>query len=320
MRSLIAFLVLASPLAAQQDNRGTEFMVNRLKERLGLTDEQTAKVKEIFAKEEESRTAKMNELLNDEQKKKYEELRTQGAGRGAGARGAFGGFGGGQGGRGPGQFNMDDLKRELTLTEEQIEKIKPLVDEFGGTIQKRMEELRTGGFQGLNLADEMTKGQEAMKQLAEKVKAHLNDEQKTKLDGIMERMTGFLRMVPQLLGQRQGGTATGQARLSVEAAVAKAMDALKIEKDEERSVVRDLVEKVVRAQYALEDAVKAARERLAEASRNKDLSDAAVEDRIKESIEERRKLERSLSELQKQLADVVSSRQELELMAQGILR
>lgn len=316
MRSLFAFLILASPLAAQQDNRGTEFMVNRLKERLGLTEEQTAKVKEILAKEEESRIAKMNELLNDEQKKKYEELRAQGPGRGAGGRG---GFGGGQG-RGPGQFNMDDLKRELTLSDEQIEKIKPLVDEFGAQVQKRMEELRTGGFQGLNLSEEMTKGQEAMKQLSEKVKAHLTDEQKTKLDGIMERMTGWMRMIPQMLGQRQGGTATGATRPSVEAAVAKAMDALKIEKDDERSAVRELVEKVVRAQYALEDSVKAARGRLGEASRDRDLSDAAVEDRIKESIEERRKLERTLSELQKQLADVVSSRQELELMAQGILK
>ncbi len=319
MRSLFAFLVLASPLAAQQDNRGTDFMVNRLKERLGLTEEQTAKVKEILAKEEESRVAKMNELLNDEQKKKYEELRAQG-GRGAGGRGGFGGFGGGQGGRGPGQFSMDDLKRELSLSDEQIGKIKPLVDDFGAQVQKRMEELRTSGFQGLNLGEEMSKGQEAMKQLAEKVKAHLNDEQKTKLDGIMERMTGWMRMIPQMLGQRQGGTPTGATRLSVEAAVAKAMDALKIEKDDERSAVRELVEKVVRAQYALEDAVKAARSRLGEASRDRDLSDAAVEDRIKESIEERRKLERALSELQKQLADVVSSRQELELMAQGILK
>lgn len=319
MRSLFAFLILASPLAAQQDNRATEFTVNRLKERLGLTEEQTAKVKEILSKEEESRVAKMNELLNDEQKKKYEELRAQGSGRSTAGRGGFGGFGGGQG-RGPGQFNMDDLKRELTLSDEQIEKIKPMVDEFGTQIQKRMEELRTSGFQGLNLGEEMTKGQESMKQLSEKVKAHLNDEQKTKLDGIMERMTGWMRMIPQMLGQRQGGTATGATRLSVEAAVAKAMDALKIEKDDERSAVRELVEKVVRAQYALEDALKAARGRLGEASRDRDLSDAAVEDRIKESIEERRKLERVLSELQKQLADVVSSRQELELMAQGILK
>jgi hypothetical protein len=328
MRSLALFLVLASPLAAQQDNRGTDFWVNRMKERLGLTEEQASKVREILAKDAEertkmddARTAKVNELLNDEQKKKYEEMRSQGRGFGganrAGGQGGFGGFGGG---RGPGQLQMDDLKRELGLSDEQVEKIKPMIDEFGQQIQKRMEEMRTNGFQGLNLAEEMQKGQEAMKQLADKVKVHLTDEQKTKLDGLMERMTGWMRMVPQLLGQRQGATATAAVRPSVEERVRRAMEALKIEKDEERAAVRELVEKVVRAQHELEDAGKSARERLGAAAKNAELSDAAVEDQIKASIEERRKLEKALGELQKQLVDVVSSRQELELMSQGILK
>lgn len=328
MLSLTALLVLASPLAApQQDARGTDFWVNRMKERLGLSEDQAAKVREIFTKDaddrqklDDARTAKVNELLSEEQKKKYEEMRTQGRGFGGGARaGGAGGPGGGFG-RGMGQFQMDDLKRELGLSDEQAGKIKPLVDEFGAQVQKRMEEMRTNGFQGLNLAEEMQKGQAAMKELADKVKAHLDDEQKTKLDGLMERMTGWMRMVPQLLGQRQAGTASGPARPSVEERVRRAMEALKVEKDEERAAIRELVEKVVRAQHELEDAGKSARERLGEASKNKELSDAAVEDRIKESIEERRKLEKALNELQKQLVDVVSSRQELELMAQGILK
>jgi hypothetical protein len=325
MRSLALFLVLASPLAAQQDTRGTDFWVNRMKERLGLTEEQASKVREILAKDAEertkmddARTAKVNELLNDEQKKKYEEMRSQGRGVGlrVGGQGGFGGFGGG---RGPGQLQMDDLKRELGLSDEQVEKIKPMIDEFGQQVQKRMEEMRTNGFQSLNLAEEMQKGQEAMKQLAEKVKAHLGDEQKTKLDGLMERMTGWMRMVPQLLGQRQA-PASAAARPSVEERVRRAMEALKIEKDEERVAVRELVEKVVRAQHELEDSGKSARERLGQAARNAELSDAAVEDQIKASIEERRKLEKGLGELQKQLVEVVSARQELELMAQGILK
>jgi hypothetical protein len=327
MRSLALFLVLASPLAAQQDARGTDFWVNRMKERLGLTEEQASKVREILAKDAEertkmddARTAKVNELLNDEQKKKYEEMRSQGRGFGVGIRaGGPGGFGGFGGGRGPGQLQMDDLKRELGLSDEQVEKIKPMIDEFGQQIQRRMEEMRTNGFQSLNLVEEMQKGQEAMKQLAEKVKAHLGDEQKTKLDGLMERMTGWMRMVPQLLGQRQA-TASAAARPSVEERVRRAMEALKIEKDEERAAVRELVEKVVRAQHELEDSGKSARERLGQAARNAELSDAAVEDQIKASIEERRKLEKALGELQKQLVDVVSARQELELMAQGILK
>jgi len=73
MRVLLVVALMASPLMAQDNaNRGTEFMVNRLKDRLKLTDEQTAKVKEILTKDgeerskmDEARTEKINALLND---------------------------------------------------------------------------------------------------------------------------------------------------------------------------------------------------------------------------------------------------------------
>jgi hypothetical protein len=329
MHAILALAILALP---QQDpNRGTDFILNRMKERLGLSEEQTSKVREILtqdgadrAKLDEARTAKVNALLDDEQKKKYEEMRGQfGGGRLAGA------FGGGRPGGGPfgggrqmGQVQLDDLKRELGLTDDQMAKIKPILDEFNTQVQKRGEEMRQNGFQGLNFADEMRKFQDAIKELSGKVKEHLNDEQKAKVDAFVDRTTGWMRAIPQLLGNRggAGGTPSGPSRPSVEDRVRAAMDAVRIEKEDERSAVKDLVEKIVRAQYDLEDHLKAQRERLGEAARNRDLSDAAVEDRIKESLEERRKRERALGELQKALVDVVTSRQELELMALGILK
>ena len=86
------------------------------------------------------------------------------------------------------------------------------------------------------------------------------------------------------------------------------------------AAVTNLVTKIVKAQYELEDFLKTSRERMSEASKNTELSDAAVEDRIKEAQEDRRKREKGISELQKQLTEVVTNRQELELMASGILR
>jgi hypothetical protein len=85
-------------------------------------------------------------------------------------------------------------------------------------------------------------------------------------------------------------------------------------------VVADLVSKIVKAQYELEDFTKSSREKMAEAAKNRELSDAAVEDRIKEAQEDRRKREKEVAGLQKQLAEVVTNRHELELMAQGILK
>lgn len=320
MRVLLAVLLLASPLMAQDNNRGQEFLVNRLKDRLKLSDDQVSKVKEILTKDgeertklDEARTEKINALLSDEQKKQYEELRAErGRGFGGGPGGQFGG------GRPMGSVNVEDVKRELNLTDEQVGKIKPLYDEFNANLQKRASEMAEKGFQGLNITEEMQKYQDAIKGLAEKVKVHLTDEQKTKLDGLVERATGMMRMIPNLMARRGGGAPA--PRPSVEEKAKSAVAALKIEKEDERTAITELVTKIVKAQYDLEDYTKSSRDRLAEAAKNTDLSDTAVEDRIKEAQEERRKREKDLSALQKQLMEVVTNRQELELMGQGILK
>jgi hypothetical protein len=119
-------------------------------------------------------------------------------------------------------------------------------------------------------------------------------------------------------GARGGGAAA--PRPSAEERTKAVVAALKVEKDDERSVIADLVLKIVKAQYELEDFTKSSRDKLNEASKNRELSDAAVEDRIKEAQEDRRKREKEIAGLQKQLAEVTTNRQELELMAQGILK
>ncbi len=325
MRVLLALALMSSPLLAQDNNanRAQEFMVNRLKDRLKLTDEQTAQVKEILTKDgeertkmDDARTEKINALLNDEQKKQYEELRARGNRGGAPGGGPFQ-FGGG---RPPmGTVNIEDVKKELNLTDQQVEKIKPLYDEFNANLQKRTSELAEKGFQGLNIAEEMQKYQDSIKALSEKVKVHLTDEQKTKLDALVERATGMMRMIPNLMMNR-GGNAGPAPRLSVEEKTTRAVAALKLEKEDEKMAISELVTKIVKAQYDLEDYTKSSRDKMSEAAKNHDLSDAAVEDRIKEAQEERRKREKDIAALQKQLGEVVNNRQELELMAQGILK
>lgn len=332
MSVLMTLVLMASTTVPPQDNRATEFLVNRLKDRLKLSDEQTTKVKEILTaeadertKQDEARTAKINAILDEDQKKQYEELRSQlqrGGGRafggGGAAPGGFGGFGGGQN-RPMGSIQIEDVKKELSLTDEQVEKLKPLYDEFNADLQKRAAEMATQGFQGLNVAEMMQKYQDNLKQLAEKVKVHLNDEQKTKLDARMEQMTGMLRFLPAMMGRNPGG-APAAGRPSVEERVRLAMAALKVEKEDERVAIADLIAKLVKAQYDLEDSTKSSREKLAEAAKNRELSDAGIEDRIKDAQDERRKREKEIASLQKQLVEVVTNRQELELMALGILK
>lgn len=322
MKTTMLWLAMAGAALAQ--DRGTERQVTTLKERLGLSEEQATKVREIFAKDqadrdklEEDRVAKIKEVLTDEQKPKYDELRQQGGRgfRGQGNPGGFGNFGAFRGGN---QFQLENLKTELGLTDEQMEKIKPILDEQTAAMTKRMEELRQQGFQGLDWQAELAKMQDAIKSTSEKLKVHLNDEQKGKLDGMIERATAMFRMIPGLAQNR--GAAAVATRPSAEERVRRAVDALKIEKEDERAALRSLIEKVVRAQDALEDQGKSSRDRAGESARNPELSQQALEDRLEEGRKERRRLEKELSDLQGQLADVVSVRQEAELVQQGILR
>ena len=311
-------LAIVMALATAQD-RGTEFRVNQLKQQLGLSDEQTAKVKEIFDKDVE----RIREVLTDEQKTKYDELRRgQGQGGGQFRFGGQGGQGGFGGGRNFGQMQMDNLKTELSLSDEQVEKIKPIVDEFNAQAQKRMEELRTGGFQGLDWAAELQKGQDNMKAFSDKVKTHLTEDQKTKADQMMERMTGWMRAIPGMLQRLQPGAAAGgtASRASAEERVKKAVDALKIENEAERNAIRSLIEKAVKAQDALDDYLKSSRDTLGAAASNSELSNEALEDKLSEQRKERRRLEKDLKDAQDALADVVNSRQELELVRQAILK
>jgi hypothetical protein len=318
MHTWIALFALAGTAWAQQDpNRANEYLLNRMKDRLNLTDDQASKVKEILAadaegriKLDEARTAKVNELLSEEQRRQYEEFRRGNRGGGGGQPSRFGGL--------QGAMNMDDLKRELSLTDEQAEKIKPTVDEFSSGMQKRMDELRSGGFQGLDWQAEIQKFQDGIKGLGEKIKVHLTDEQKTKADALFERATSFTRQIPGFGNRPQAADRT--PRLSPEERVRRAVDALQIDKEAERAALRDLIEKIVKAQAELDTYQGTSREKLQVASRDKELSDAALEDRIKEIQEERRKRDREIAGLQKQLAEAVTNRQEIELMLQGILR
>jgi hypothetical protein len=311
----MAVVVLVA--GAQQDpNRSNEFLVNRMRDRLNLTDEQTSKVRDILSKDAEdrsklddARTARINEILTEEQRGRYEEFRRSIRGFGGGGQFRFGG---------QGLPNLDDLKRELSLTDEQAQAIKPLVDDYSASMQKRMEELRSGGFQGLDWQAEIQKFQDSLRGLYDKIKTHLTDEQKTKADALYERSTSFTRLIPGLGNRPSGGDRL--PRQSPEERVRRAIEVLQIDREAERAALKDLIEKIVKAQADLDTLQGAVREKLQVASRDKQLSDAALEDRIKEIQEDRRRHEKEIARLQKQLAEAVNNRQEIELMLQGILK
>lgn len=321
----LAVVALAANAAwAQEEDRRTERMLERLKERLSLSEEQYGKVQEIVRatreaedKAQKERDEKIRELLTDDQRRQYDELRRNPFG---GERVERGGPGGG--GRGPMAWmermlapNIDQIKKELELDDDQTAKVKEVLDAFTEEMRERFNEMRQQGFQGFNWQEEGQKFQERIGQLVDKVKTWLNDDQKTKLDKLVQerfgRFGGF---------GRPNRTESPRARPSVDERVKRAMEALHVESSDEATVIQAEVKKAVEAAYALEDYERDLRSKIEEAAQRSDLTDDEAKAKIEELRAGRRERERALRDAQRALSEIVSYRQELELIRTGILR
>ncbi len=330
-----AVLVVLAGASAWAQDSDADRRARFLKERLGLDEEQSKKAAEIYKqnaesekKLEEDRRAKLREILTDEQKAKYDEMiKEMQAPGGRGPGGAAPGPGGR--GMGGGGFNFvdrfldglsDQLKEQLGLDEEQLGKAKTLIDELKKKAQENIEELRKNGFAGVDWQEEMKKWQERMKETTEKMKAFLTDEQKAKLDKLVEEMQNRGMGGGFGGGRREDRGAGGPGRATPEERVKRAMEALKIEKADEAAAVKDLVAKVVEALHALEVYDREARTKVDELRKDAKLSDEELQNKIDEIRKGRDGKNAAVKDAQKGLYEVVTARQELELIQQGLLR
>ena len=113
-------------------------------------------------------------------------------------------------------------------------------------------------------------------------------------------------------GGNRGGT--------VDDRVGRVMDNLKIEDAKELEAVKGLVKKVVEAMDKLDTYQRDTRTKIDDVAKDKDLSDAAVGEKIEALLKGHRDLEKDLAGARKALTEVVTNRQELELLRRGILR
>jgi len=315
MKTLVAVaagvLALAAPAWTQDSNDPSEGMARMLQRALQLSDEQTGKVKEILKKQSDE----IRGVLNDEQKERYAQMNRAfggGGGRdGQGGGGGFGNFGRGGGGWYP---STDDLKTQLTHTDDQVNKINEVRDAARQELRNFWRNRGQGGgnpgeeFQAFTnkLRDDSTK----------KIKDLLTDEQKPKFDEIVKN---YQAQQPAP-GADRGRGGDGRRGGSIEERVARTMEALRVEDAKEAEAIKAVVTKVVELMDKLEAAQREGRTKIEDASRNRELSDEAVGDRIDEVRKSTRDLEKELATARKDLADIVTNRQELELLRRGILR
>jgi Spy/CpxP family protein refolding chaperone len=296
----------------QQDpERQAEQRARWLKEQLGLSDDQLQKAADIYKQSREAeqkletdRQAKLRELLTDDQKKKYDEiLAAQNRPRTplSGFERMMDGW-------------ADTLKRELSLDDATMEKVKPVVEEFRKKIQERGEKLRADGFQGMNWQEEMQKFQDGAKEAGEKIKEHLTPEQKEKFDKLVERFQpgrgGF--------GAPGGGERRGPP--SAEERATRAVETLKISDSAELAAVKAAVRKVYDAQHALGEFEREYWTKVEELRKDASLTDEQVNAKLNELRASRLEKDKAVKAAQGELREIISVRQELELFRHGALR
>jgi len=279
--------LLLSLTALQEDP--VDRQVQRLKEDLRLTDEQAAKARDIVKRQQDD----LKGILTDEQKPRYEESLRGGRGRGQGQ-------GQGNPSRGGWFPSTDDLKTRLSLTEDQVSKFNEIRD----GIREEMRRM----FQNRDNRP----GPEAIEKLrtdtTAKMRDLLTDEQKTKFDEALKSV------------QTPGASENRGRGNSVDERVNRAMEALKFEKPEEADAVKGLVRKVVELQEKAETVLRENRAKLEEMQKDTALSDEAVGDKLAEIRKAGKEYEKQLADARAQLVEVISSRQEVELLRRGVLR
>jgi len=284
-----------------------EARVNGLKTYLGLSDEQAQKATDIYKatreaeqKLETDRQAKVRELLSDDQKKKFDEMivnQNRAQGPLGGLDRMMNGF-------------ADRLKRELSLDDPTLEKVKGHIEEFRKKIQERGEKIRASG-ERLDWGAEMQSFQDGAKETGEKIKGHLSSEQKEKFDKLVEDMQRGRGGQP---GGERRGPPTSEERAT------RVMNDLKIADAGEAAIIKTAVVKVFDAQNAVGEFDREQRTKLEELSKDSALTDEQLNAKLNELKTARLEKDRARTDAQKDLRGMISARQELDLIRAGVFR
>lgn len=306
MKGLMAvgavFLLAGRLLAQATQEDPVERDLQRLRRDLNLTDEQLPKAREILKKQSED----LRSILTDEQKRTLDQ--------GGGGRGNRGGGnnqpGGTQSFRGGWYPTTDELKKDLSLTDDQVTKMNAVRDGVREEMRRLFQNRRGGGQDLQATMDKLRDDTTA------KMRDVCTDDQKPKFDELIKAY----RAQQGQGGGNRGAPGGGRGGPSVDERVNRVMETLKVDNAAEADAIKGVVKKVIELMDKLDAHQRESRTKIEEASRNLELSDEAIGDRIDEVRKGQLDIEKELRTARKELADIVTNRQELELLRRGILR
>ena len=287
--AVVAAWVAALSLATPQDgqNEGIERQIRFLTQTLRLSEDQAERVRSILKKQSDD----LRSVLTEEQRERYDRLNRGRSSRSRRNRGWW--------------PSTDELREQLSLSDEQAGRITEIRDSIRDRFRAFWQDRRGGD----NARDEWESFQKKLREEnTAKIRALLSDGQKAKFDKVMADFASAATV-----SRSRGGSSTAER-------VDRIMEPLRITNADEAAAIRSLVVRVVEAMRKISDAQRDARSRFEETARNEELSDETVGGRIDEIQSALKKLLKELATARQELAEVLTNRQELELLRRGILR
>jgi Spy/CpxP family protein refolding chaperone len=309
------------PKQEKKRQRGAEKMFRKMAEALGLSEEQVQKIRELKMEEmrkmremREGQDQKIREILSPEQLTKYQELQKKMRKRaGAGAGGRRGADGGRS--RSRSRDPLDILKsvgRELGLSEEQMEGVKRIGKEAQQAMLEAVEKAsETGDYDGIKSKTEQIK-----RQVLEKVRGLLTEEQRAKFESVLRGGREALRGgMDRRGGGRRGRNPREMMKFRMQE-IQKSLNLL----PEEAMIIMPKVEEIIKAQAGLMKKLGDQRKQVEELLRTEGIDEEAI---LKE-VEIFRKLrtdeQTGIEKLQEGLRELLTVRQEVRLVIAGVLK
>ncbi len=300
----------------RKGDRNQEKMLEKVKEELGLSDEQLQKFRELKAEEmqkmrefRDAQDKKIRELLTEEQRAKYEEMekRVRKAmnrpGREEGER---------PGRRGDPLEMVKLVAKELGLTEQQQEAIKELAKESRNQMMKILEEARNSG----DFSKVKETVERLQKDLEEKVRSMLNDEQKTKFDAFLKEGRDGLK---KLIERRGGGDRPGNPEEVMKARVREIQKSLDL-LPEEGMIIMPKIEGILKAQSDLQTKMREQRKAAEELLKSPDVTEETIGKELAIWRQARQEDEKKIEKMQADLKELLTLKQEAKLVLHGVLR
>lgn len=298
---------------------------------LDLSEAQAERLRAILAEslqqQDKSRRetdSRIREVLDDNQKKKFEEMSKhpfgRGFGRGEGRPGGPPFHAGGAppiGGRGrPHDEGLgrsgwltgpltDELRRELGLTPEKREQIEALFQKSSEAIRARIEEIRAKASKAEDWMRVRAEIEKIVRETTEKVKECLDPDQRAKYEKLLE-------------ARRPPFGAASRREASPEERAARAIDALRLP-ESDQAAAKALLLRVAKLQADLAKADRAVRDGVRDLLKTEGTTDEALAGRLADIRRARRDLDEQLRGAQDELRQGRTPRQEAELLLQGFV-